>query len=70
MEVDVEHTTHYRLIPCEKHAAVLGRQAARLAQREDDGLMIRTELLYLLDVLRKGELGTCADDFCVMGDDS
>jgi hypothetical protein len=66
----MQQTTHSRLIPCEKHAAVLGRHAARLAQREDDGLLIRRELLYLLDALRRGDMGACSADFCVMGDDS
>ncbi len=66
----MDETTHTRLIPCEKHAAIIGRQAARLAQRADDGLALRTELLYLLEAVRKGELGQCSHDFCVTGDEA
>lgn len=66
----MDETTHTRLIPCEKHAAIIGRQAALQAQRADDGLALRTELLWLLEALRRGDMGTCSHDFCVTGDDS
>jgi hypothetical protein len=61
--------THLRLIPCEKHAAILGRQAARLSQRSDSGLVLRQELLTMIEAMRKGELGECSHDRCVMGDE-
>ncbi len=66
----MDETTHTRLIPCEKHAAIIGREAARRAQRVDDGLVIRAELLRMLEAIRKGGLGECSHDFCVTGDEA
>jgi len=62
----VDKTTHERLIPCEKHAAILGREAARLIQRREH----INELRVMLAAIAAGRLGSCSHDGCIVGDDS
>lgn len=64
----MDESTQTRLIPCEKHAAILGRQAARMVQRPDERLTLQWEIGALINAIRRGGLGTCSDDKCVEGD--
>ncbi len=61
-------STHQRLLLCEKHAGIIGRQAARLVQTSPEDSL--RELRLLLQAVADGRLGTCSADFCVTGDPS
>ena len=60
-------STHLRLIPCEHHAAILGRQAALFAQRPEADL--RDELLTLIAALMNHRMDACSPDQCIVGDE-
>ena len=65
-------STHLRLIPCEKHAAIIGRQAARIAQRYTDSAgawALRMEVLHLVEALVQHQMGECSEDQCIVGDE-
>jgi len=60
--------TDTTLIPCERHAAVIGRHVAALAQDSSRTLDASALLAFattVLDGITRGELGVCSPDFCV-----
>lgn len=62
--------TGLRLLPCERHAAILGRQAARIVQQPERYWALRRDLLDMVTALRLGSMGPCSEEArCVVGDE-
>lgn len=60
-------STEVAVVLCEKHAAVIGRHVAAVAQDDRvtlDAAMVLEYVGTVLEGLRLGRLGACSADFC------